>query len=408
MTDANPIRISTVLEWKLSAAQRLPTELSSLANIIETDVEAANREVQNSRDFFDSAAGDAMRSRFEVDRRNALATVDAVDSMAAPVREVASQFDTATATIRDTVRKIEASEYQLFYKDDGQVLSRKSLMDWIDDNVLTGLTKSLSVERTRRAYQSALQGALNDIWTADFLYNGKIGLVLENLPESVREALISIPTDPELARILRENQVAASDTTVVFPSGDLLDKIRMFAPEFEPRAMSKEEAAALVDLATSSVDGPFKLMEFYAIQDEAKTAAASAFPNLSEKENEQSLSDGHSDAFRHAYWNARMTQEFGPEWTSTFASAHEMNGSNPAAREAMDLYNNQLGRAIGAQNSDASPEELQQKVLEAINNNQAIVIQNSPDGGQIAFSNSVLPGKNAILPGGGIPMPGGK
>ncbi|WP_405177620.1 hypothetical protein OG225_25475 [Nocardia sp. NBC_01377] len=120
MTDANPIRISTVLEWKLSAAQRLPTELSSLASTIETDVEAANREVQNSRDFFDSAAGDAMRSRFEVDRRNALATVDAIDSMAAPVREVTSLFDTATATIKDTVRKIEASEYQLFYKDDGR------------------------------------------------------------------------------------------------------------------------------------------------------------------------------------------------------------------------------------------------------------------------------------------------
>ncbi|WP_405177618.1 hypothetical protein OG225_25465 [Nocardia sp. NBC_01377] len=74
----------------------------------------------------------------------------------------------------------------------------------------------------------------------------------------------------------------------------------------------------------------------------------------------------------------------------------------------MDLYNNQLGRSIGAQNPDASPEELQQKVLEAINSNKAIVIQNSPDGGQIAFSNSVVPGKNAILPGGGVPMPGGK
>lgn len=30
-----------------------------------------------------------------------------------------------------------------------------------------------------------------------------------------------------------------------------------------------------------------------------------------------SLDDGHGDAFRHIYWNARMTQEFGPEWTET-------------------------------------------------------------------------------------------
>ncbi|SLJ82859.1 Uncharacterised protein [Mycobacteroides abscessus subsp. abscessus] len=35
------------------------------------------------------------------------------------------------------------------------------------------------------------------------------------------------------------------------------------------------------------------------------------------------------------------------------------------------------------------------------------MIQSSPDGGQIAFSNSVAPGQNVILPGAGIPMPKG-
>src|SRR5690606_17258575 len=276
------------------------------------------------------------------------------------------------------------------------------------ESVVTGLVKSLSVERTRRAYQAALQGALNDIWTADMGYNAKVARVLENLPKSVREALISMPSDPELARILREYQVSASDEMIVFPSGTLLDILRTYDPEFQPKAMTKEEAAALADLATSPPDGPLNLKTFYAIKDEAIAAASTAYPELDDDKNRLSLSDGHADAFRHAYWNARMTQEFGEEWTSTFASAHEMIDGNPAGREAMDLYNNELGRTIGAQNMDASPEELQQRIREAIDNNQALVIQKTPDGGQVAFSNSVAPGENTILPGAGVPMPNGK
>lgn len=407
MTDANPFTIPVVLEWTISPAERLPTELGSLAATIESDVEAANRDAQNSRDYFDSAAGDAMRTRFDTDRRNALATVDAIDSMKTPIQEVTSIFRTARTTIVDTVRSIEESEYQLFYTDDGQVLSRKSVMDWIDESVLTGLTKSLAVERTRRAYQAALKGALNDIWTADLEYNAKINMVLEELPEDVRKAMITMPSDPELARILQEYQVSASDTTVVFPSGTLLDVLRTHLPDIQPKAMTQEEANALIDLAKTPPDGPLNLFTFYAIQDEATEVANTAFPDLDRKQNDRSLSDGHSDAFRHMYWNARMTQEFGPEWTSTFASAHEMIGSNPAAREAMDLYNNELGRTIGSQNMDASPEELQQKVLQAINNNEAVVIQDTPDGGQLAFSNSVVPGTNTILPGADVPMPKG-
>src|SRR5690606_31042353 len=125
-------------------------------NTIETDIEAASRDVQNSRDYFDSEAGEAMRTRFEADRRNALATVDAIDALRDPIREIASIFRSASQTIQDTVRSIEESPYELFHTDDGQVFSRKSVMDWVDESVVTGLVKSLSVERTRRAYQAAL------------------------------------------------------------------------------------------------------------------------------------------------------------------------------------------------------------------------------------------------------------
>ncbi|SLH96302.1 Uncharacterised protein [Mycobacteroides abscessus subsp. abscessus] len=162
--------------------------------------------------------------------------------MTTPISEVATLFDNAALTIKDTVRKIQESEYQLFYTDDGQVFSRKSVMDWVDDNPLTGLTRSLSVEKARRDFQAALQGALYDIWTADLEYNARIGQVLETLPESVRQALVPVPTDPDLARILRENQVDASDRTVIFPSGELLATLRAIMPDIQPKAMTQEEA----------------------------------------------------------------------------------------------------------------------------------------------------------------------
>ncbi|WP_067652823.1 DUF6973 domain-containing protein [Nocardia harenae] len=406
MTDGSAITVTKVLNWNVSSGERLPTELDSLANTIETDVEAASRDVQNSRDYFDGEAGDALRTRFDTERRDALATVDAITSITAPIREVAGIFRSAKTAIVDTVREIEASDYELFYTEDGQVLSRKSVLEWMTGNLLTGLTQSLSVERTRSALQARLQGALNDIWTADLTYNAKLNMVLEGLPEAVREALIPIPSDPELARILRDYQVNASDTTVVFPSGTLLDMIRLYAPDFQPKAMTQEEAAALALLAAQPPDGPLNLKTFYAIQDEAQAVAETAFPELNETSTKVALADGHADAFRHMYWNARMTQEFGPEWTTTFTSAHEMVGSNPAAREAMDLYNNQLGREIGTQNMNATPEELQQKVREAIDSNRAVVIQSVPDGRQITFSNSAEPGNTATPPGADLPLGG--
>ncbi|MBF6070833.1 hypothetical protein [Nocardia farcinica] len=93
MTDKNPITIDAVRNWNLSAGHRLAIELGSLANTIETDVEVANREVQQSRDYFDSEAGEAMRARYDADRRNALATVDALQAMTTPISEVATLFD---------------------------------------------------------------------------------------------------------------------------------------------------------------------------------------------------------------------------------------------------------------------------------------------------------------------------
>ena len=64
------------------------------------------------------------------------------------------------------------------------------------------------------------------------------------------------------------------------------------------------------------------------------------------REHEWKNNDGHRDAFRHCYWNVRLADTFGQKWTKTYCTAHEALPNNSASREAMDLYNNEVGRQI--------------------------------------------------------------
>lgn len=119
--------------------------------------------------------------------------------------------------------------------------------------------------------------------------------------------------------------------------------------------------------------------------------------------------DGHNDAFRHAYWNARLTAEFGEGWTKQFTTAHEGNNPGSSTREAMDLYNNEVGRRIALDNPGASPDQLADKVKAALDNGDLVVIDKS---GHLAWSNTVANGDHGItidLPGvrANIATPGG-
>ena len=67
-----------------------------------------------------------------------------------------------------------------------------------------------------------------------------------------------------------------------------------------------------------------------------------------------------TDAFRHAVWCALMARDIGPELAKEFSDAHEngytdeelaqyvRDGNTGYAHKDMDLYNNQIGIAIGS------------------------------------------------------------
>jgi len=110
--------------------------------------------------------------------------------------------------------------------------------------------------------------------------------------------------------------------------------------------------------------------------------------------------DGHNDAFRHAFWNAMLTQEYGEPWTREFTTAHEARPHNEKVREAMDLYNNEVGRGIGQANPRASRTELAQLVQNAVREGRMVVVGQD---GHLAWSDQVPLGQHGIAPDGAAP-----
>ena len=84
---------------------------------------------------------------------------------------------------------------------------------------------------------------------------------------------------------------------------------------------------ALIDQLTFD-RGLAGLQQFSGIKDRALSEATERFPNNPVPANIPAGdarawqgNDGHRDAFRHAYWNALMTQQYGENWTRAFATA---------------------------------------------------------------------------------------
>ncbi|MFJ6415783.1 DUF6973 domain-containing protein [Paeniglutamicibacter sp. NPDC091659] len=57
----------------------------------------------------------------------------------------------------------------------------------------------------------------------------------------------------------------------------------------------------------------------------------------------KTLHNGKGDAFRHCYWNARMTKSMGSNYAGIIATNHEDVNKGPAKERSMDLKNNATG-----------------------------------------------------------------
>ena len=245
---------------------------------------------------------------------------------------------------------------------------------------------------------------------ADALAGTLARCVAQRAPSPPRPMLMRTPTLPE---ILTNYQVADDRTAVWSPSVGGLIPIP-FAPS---RALTVTEGRLLDNLTRDR--GLLGLSEFSDIKDEAFAVSQREYPTPTtfpahapterSARNAWVQNNGHRDAFRHCYWNAILTDEFGESWTRQFATAHEALPGNEAAREAMDLYNNEVGRAIaGSKPWWAGRTWLARMVRQAVDSGRLVVVDRS---GNLAWSNTValwdhgdvanvtLPGRIAVPAG---------
>lgn len=108
-------------------------------------------------------------------------------------------------------------------------------------------------------------------------------------------------------------------------------------------------------------------------------------------------------------WSAKLAKRFGPDWAENYTTAHERIRGNQAVREAMDLHNNGIGIKVVRDNPNASYEEMVQKIKEAVENGDTVVVNKQgnlelsdrvPQGETGHHSDEELPGKDPGRPEG--------
>jgi hypothetical protein len=155
------------------------------------------------------------------------------------------------------------------------------------------------------------------------------------------------------------------------------------------------EEAALLDQM-----GPQELFEMRDLRNMAFDEANRHYPWEGQVDPGYGKNDGHNDAFRHTYWNALMTAHFGEDFATAYATAHEAAPGNPGAREAMDLFNNELGRRIAKAHPDASDAELAEYVRQAVTHGESLVLDAE---GNLAWSDTVALHRHGLAENLGLP-----
>lgn len=112
---------------------------------------------------------------------------------------------------------------------------------------------------------------------------------------------------------------------------------------------------------------------------------------------------GQVDAFRHAYWMARLHQEIGKSAARSLGKRHEQEnylmykaqkleeGTLPdACSKEMDLFNNEIGISLTNRKIIVSREKLIEKVIKAIKQGRMKVIKKNRKGEFLTRNGTVL------------------
>ena len=218
-----------------------------------------------------------------------------------------------------------------------------------------------------------------------------VGLLPSVAPQLAQQAMAQ--SRPDLHDVLTHYQAPDDTMDSWRPSAFGLIPV----PFMDSVKLTKTEGDLLDNLTQDR--GFVGLSTFKDIRDAAFSESKSRYappantPAYVKDRNAWVSNDGQRDAFRHAYWNARLTKEFGETWTKAFTTAHEGVPGNPGSREAMDLYNNEVGRKIALANPHASDQELADLVQKAVTDGKMVVINGA---GNLDWSDKVPYGQHGV------------
>lgn len=118
-------------------------------------------------------------------------------------------------------------------------------------------------------------------------------------------------------------------------------------------------------------------------------------------------SGGQVDAFRHAYWMARLRQEIGKSAARSLGKAHEKenyltfkkrqleDGVVPdEISSEMDLYNNEQGLKLISKGSDISKKALIYRIVNAIKAGEMKIIKKDAKGRFLTCDGKIIPNES--------------
>ncbi len=118
---------------------------------------------------------------------------------------------------------------------------------------------------------------------------------------------------------------------------------------------------------------------------------------------------GQVDAFRHSYWQARLTQTIGKRASYKLGKAHEKGnyiyykhhkleeGTIPDKISTdMDLFNNKIGISITAENKNLSKKEIEQILIIKIKSGELKIIAKDKNANFIDCEGNIIDNKSLI------------
>ncbi len=154
------------------------------------------------------------------------------------------------------------------------------------------------------------------------------------LPENESEILQGIEESEKLKNVDR-NEIRVSPTPY---TPELLVGGAKTLEEFYDILKFNPNGESLQVVALKD---PLGALRAKSVKDETVALTAKLFPNLNAYDNE-------ADAFRHAYFSFRLSQEIGESRAKRFTDAYEIHHINKMGSRCMDLWNNREGRSMNA------------------------------------------------------------